>query len=79
MATVWMTWKSEGWRILRELVAAFQHEGTVIERWRIKGHRQAEIGDRVFLFKEGANRAGYSEQEESWARRSPIQRDLAIR
>lgn len=60
MTAFWMTWKPEGWPIerLRDLIGRFQADPETTEPWRILAHRQARIGDRVYLFKQGKGPRG---------------------
>lgn len=61
MTAFWMTWKPEGWPIerLRDLIRRFEKDpaGTT-EAWRILAHRQAHVGGRAYLFKQGKGQRG---------------------
>jgi putative restriction endonuclease len=67
MPAYWLTFKPRGpsaprgWPIeeLRELVGRFDADpGAATEWWRIASHRSAQIGDRVYLFKQGDDPRG---------------------
>jgi hypothetical protein len=67
MAAYWLTFKPwgpsalRGWPIedLRKLVARFNIDpSATTEWWRIASHQTAQVGDRVYLFKQGDNPRG---------------------
>ncbi|WP_082036697.1 HNH endonuclease [Paramagnetospirillum magnetotacticum] len=60
MTAFLMTWTEKGWpheNILR-MLQTIASTGSVDEPWRIKAHRRAKIGDRVWVLKQGAGPKG---------------------
>jgi len=57
MKTFLLTWKEDQWphEKLLGLVNKFKAEGEVEDSWRFKSHKKAEVGDRVFIMKQGKN------------------------
>lgn len=55
-----MTWKASGWphaNIVR-MRQAFLKDGAVGEPWRISSHKRAQVGDSVWLLKQGTGPKG---------------------
>ena len=55
-----MTWKASGWphgHIVR-MRQALLKDGSVGEPWRISSHKQAQVGDQVWLLKQGPGPKG---------------------
>jgi hypothetical protein len=55
-----MTWKQRGWPYeeLVRLVRAFERQGQVDEPWRVKAHNLTNLGDRVWVLKQGRGAKG---------------------
>ncbi len=60
MTAFWMTWKPDGWPIerLRDLIQRASTDSNTTEHWRIQAHRQAVVGSRAYLFKQGTGPRG---------------------
>lgn len=55
-----LTWKKSRWPHSNIILMceAFERQGYVEENWRIHAHRQAKVGDRVFLLRQGKGPKG---------------------
>jgi len=60
MAAFLLTWKESGWPYadLLALVRAFDRDGAAEKPWRLRSHKQAQVGDRVWLLKQGQTPRG---------------------
>jgi len=60
MSAFLLTWKQDGWpheNIVR-MARSIELEGHVDEPWRLHAHRKANVGDRVWLLKQGRGPKG---------------------